>query len=64
MKIETLVDIGFEIRNVICSFIKENPDYAEMVVQRPKDITRKMDLAAEHALDDALKKRGMSARII
>ncbi len=64
MEIETLVDIGVEIRNEICSFMKENPDYAEMVVQRPKDITRKMDLAAEHALDDALKKRGMSARII
>ncbi len=64
MEIETLVDIGVEIRNEICSFMKENPDYAEMVVQRPKDITRKMDLAAEHALDDALKKRELSARII
>ncbi len=64
MEIETLVDIGVEIRNEICSFMKENPDYAEMVVQRPKDITRRMDLAAEHALDRALQKRGMSARII
>ncbi len=64
MEIETLIDIGIEIRNVICSFIRENVDYAEMVMQRPKDITRKMDMAAEHALDDALKKRRLSARII
>ena len=64
MEIETLVDIGIEIRNVIRSFIEENVDYAEMEVQRPKDITRKMDMAAEHALDDALINRGLSARII
>ncbi len=64
MEIETLVDIGVEIRDVIRSFIHDNPDYAEMLAQRPKDITRKMDMAAEHALDEALIKRGLSARII
>jgi myo-inositol-1(or 4)-monophosphatase len=64
MEIETLIDIGTEIRNVIRSFIHDNADYAEMLVQRPKDITRRMDMAAEHALDEALVKRGLSARII
>jgi myo-inositol-1(or 4)-monophosphatase len=64
MQIETLIDIGTEIRNVIRSFIHDNPDYAEMLVQRPKDITRRMDIAAENALDAALVKRGLSARII
>jgi myo-inositol-1(or 4)-monophosphatase len=64
MEIKTLVDIGIEIRDVISSFIRENMDYADMVVQRPKDITRKMDMKAEQALDDALKNRGLSARII
>ncbi len=64
MNIHTLIDIGNEIRDVICSFIKDNADYAEMVVQRPKDITRKMDMAAEHALDNALRNRGLSARVI
>jgi myo-inositol-1(or 4)-monophosphatase len=64
MEIETLIDIGTEIRNVIRSFIRDNADYAEMLVQRPKDITRRMDMAAEHALDAALTKRGLSARII
>ncbi|MDP3104331.1 MAG: inositol monophosphatase family protein [Candidatus Methanoperedens sp.] len=64
MEIETLVEIGVEIRDVIRSFMRDNADYAEMLVQRPKDITRKMDMAAEHALNDALTKRGLSARII
>jgi len=64
MKIETLVEIGVEIREVISSFIEKNEDYGEMIVQRPKDITRKMDMAAETALDTALLKRGLSARII
>lgn len=64
MKIETLVEIGVEIREVISSFIKKNEDYGEMIAQRPKDITRKMDMAAENALDWALLKRGLSARII
>ncbi len=64
MEIETLVEIGSEIKDVIRSYIRNNVDYAEMLVKRPKDITRKMDMAAEHALDDALKDRGLSARII
>ncbi len=64
MEIETLVEIGTEVRDVICSYIKENVDYGEMIVQRARDITRKMDMAAEHALDDALLARNLSARII
>lgn len=64
MEVETLVEIGVEMRDVISSFIEENEDYGEMLVQRPKDITRKMDMAAENALDNALLARGLSARII
>lgn len=64
MEIETLIDIGLEIRDVINSFIETNEDYAEMIVQRPKDITRRMDMAAEQALDKALLARGLSARVI
>ncbi len=64
MEIETLLNIGIEIRDVISSFIRQHADYGEMVSQRPKDITRKMDMAAEHALDEVLLKRDLSARII
>lgn len=64
MEIEDLIEIGVEIRDTACSFMKEHADYGEMVVQRAKDISRKVDMAAEHALDDALIKRSLSARII
>ncbi len=64
MKIETLLEIGIEIRDAICSYIRDNADYAELLAKRPKDITRNMDMAAEHALDDALSRRGLCARII
>lgn len=64
MEFETLIDIGIEIREIIGSFIRDNADYGEMVARRPKDITRKMDMAAETALDKALLARGLSARII
>ncbi len=64
MEIETLIKIGIEIRDIIGSFIRDNADYGEMIARRPKDITRKMDMAAETALDKALLTRGLSARII
>jgi len=64
MEIETLIEIGIELRNKIQSFINENEDYGEMITQRPKDITRKMDMAAEYALDSAILSRGLSARVI
>lgn len=64
MKIEILIEIAKEMREVIASFIEKNEDYGEMIAQRPKDITRKMDMEAEIALDNALLKRGLSARII
>ncbi len=64
MKIETLLEIGIEIRDTIRSYIRDNKDYAQVLAKRPKDITRKMDMAAEHALDVSLSRRGFCARII
>ena len=62
MEIETLLEIGKEIRDTISAFIRKNEDFGEIIVKRPKDITRKMDMAAENALDKALLSRGLSAR--
>lgn len=64
MDIEDLVEISIEIKDVVRSFIHDNADYGEMITQRPKDITRKMDMEAEKALDRALLDRGLSARVI
>jgi len=64
MKINTLCEIAQEIRDVISETITNTQDYGELVTVRPRDITRKIDLAAENALDAALTTRDISARII
>ena len=64
MKIETLCEITQEIRDIISESIASTSDYGELVTVRPRDITRKIDLVAENALDEALKAREISARII
>jgi len=64
MKIETLCEITQEIRDIISESIASTSDYGELVTVRPRDITRKIDLVAENALDEALRAREISARII
>ncbi len=64
MKIETLIDIGIEIRNAIKCFMEENADYGEMIAERKNDITRKIDMEAEKALNNALLSRDLSAIVI
>ncbi|MDQ6963455.1 MAG: inositol monophosphatase family protein, partial [Mariprofundales bacterium] len=60
----TLCEITREIRDVIFETIDSTDDYGELVAVRPRDITRKIDLKAEEALDVALENRGISARVI
>lgn len=64
MNLETLCDITREIRGIILETMENTDDYGELVTVRPRDITRRIDLKAEQALDDALEQRGISARII
>ena len=64
MKINTLCEITQEIRDIISETIANTPDYGELVTVRPRDITRKIDLATENALDTTLTTRDLSARII
>lgn len=39
-------------------------DYADVVKQKPRDVTRKIDMAAEEALDEAISREGLKARIV
>lgn len=64
MRIEALIDIGVEIRDAIKCFMEKNADYGEMIAEHNKDITRKIDMEAEKALNKALLYRKLSARII
>ena len=64
MNLNTLCEITQEIRKVVIETMSNSDDYGELVKVRPRDITRKIDLVAEGALDTALENRSISARII
>jgi Archaeal fructose-1,6-bisphosphatase and related enzymes of inositol monophosphatase family len=46
------------------AYASANGDFAEIVRKRPRDVTRKIDMAAETELDAAIADEGIAARII
>ncbi len=64
MEIEELLEISSEIRDSIRTYLLETPDYGEVLKRRTQDVTRKIDLFAEEALQNALQSRNLCARII
>jgi myo-inositol-1(or 4)-monophosphatase len=45
-------------------YLSSHKDYDEVLKRRPTDITRKIDMVAEEALDAAIMKEGIVARVI
>ena len=64
MEIEELLRISSEIRDLIRTYISETADHGEIIKRRKRDVTRKIDLFAEEALENALQSRNLCARII
>ena len=64
MDIEELIAISSEIGNAIRSCISGSPDYGEIVETRERDVTRRIDMVAERALEESLRRRDKCARII
>ena len=64
MKIEELLAISSEIQATIRTYLSETADYGEVIQRRTQDVTRKIDLFAEEALQHALQRRNRCARII
>nr|QNO45883.1 fructose-1,6-bisphosphatase/inositol-1-monophosphatase [Methanosarcinales archaeon ANME-2c ERB4]QNO53508.1 fructose-1,6-bisphosphatase/inositol-1-monophosphatase [Methanosarcinales archaeon ANME-1 ERB6] len=64
MEINELLEISSELRESIRTYISENADYGEVIAKRARDVTRKIDMFAERALEKALSSRGLCARII
>ncbi len=62
--IKELLEISLEIRDSIRTYISETIDYGEVIVRRERDVTRKIDMFAEKALEKALAGRNLCARII
>lgn len=59
-----IIEIAQEIRNQVKDYIKADETFGEEIARRGSDVTRKMDLFAEEALEEALSSRGICARII
>ncbi|NQE04943.1 Fructose-1, 6-bisphosphatase/inositol-1-monophosphatase [ANME-1 cluster archaeon GoMg1] len=64
MEINELLEISSELRESIRTYISENADYGDVIARRARDVTRKIDMFAERALEKALSSRGLCARII
>ncbi|HID19800.1 MAG TPA: inositol-1-monophosphatase [Methanophagales archaeon] len=64
MEIEELLEISTGLRDSIRSYIAETADYGEIIVRRERDVTRKIDMFAEHALEQELASCNYCARII
>ena len=66
MEVEELLSIASEVRAAVRKFVAESEDeakYGEIIGRREKDVTRRIDIFAERALEHALEKRGICAHI-
>lgn len=45
-------------------YLSSHPDYDEVLARRATDVTRKIDMVAEEALDAAIDEEGIAARVI
>jgi myo-inositol-1(or 4)-monophosphatase len=64
MELKDLLAISSEIRDSIRTYLSETADHGEVIKRREQDVTRKVDLFAEEALENALQSRNRCARII
>ena len=53
-----------QVRDATTDYAADHEDYADIITHRPRDVTRRIDLAAEKALDEAVIREGLKARII
>lgn len=62
--LQLVTRLAGKVQAAIRSTIGGSGDYGEIVSYRPRDVTRKIDLAAERALDDAIIDAGIAAKVI
>ena len=64
MEIGELLAISSEIGNAIRSCISGTRDYGDVIERRERDVTRRIDMVAERALEESLRRKDRCARII
>lgn len=62
--LDELLEIANEVGSAVRAYFAENEDYGEIISKREKDVTRKIDMFAERALEKSLEHHGLCARII
>ncbi len=62
--LQLVTRLAERVRAATLSYAAGNLDFADVVRERPRDVTRKIDMAAEAELDTALADEGIAARII
>ena len=66
MEERELLAIASEVMSAVRKFVAESEEdakYGEIIGRREKDVTRRIDMVAERALEHALEKRGICAHI-
>lgn len=61
---ELVIRLAERVRDITIDYLEKYEDYAEILTHRPRDVTRKIDMIAENALDEAIKEECICARII
>jgi len=64
MELESIVEMATQAMECVLAFVKTETDFSAITKQKERDVTRRFDLVAEQALQDALLARGISARIV
>ncbi len=59
-----MLDISSEISVAIRDCIADTADYGDVLAERARDVTRRIDMVGERALEESLRARGWCARII
>jgi myo-inositol-1(or 4)-monophosphatase len=61
---ELVKRLAEKVRDSTAAYVNENSDFAEVIRHRPRDVTRKLDMYAEQALDKAIVDERIVARVI
>ena len=64
MELNDIVSMATRAMGSVLAFIRTEADYSAIVKEKERDVTRRFDLVAESALQNELRERGISARVV
>lgn len=61
---QMVIQMAESVIRTSTEYLGSHDDFVDVLARRPKDITRKIDMVAENALDSAILEKGICARVI